>query len=234
MDTFFQDLSAVMPLEWGALGARFSYINFGSFDTRNESGILQGSTSPMAWGADIGIAKRFENVSFGISGKYYQESYSNYSLNGFGFDAGGLARFDHFSFALGARDLGTASGYAVPTNYYVGAALSEGTASSIFNISTDATMTAQQTVALHHGLEYGFHEFLYLRAGYQWEPQQASTQDQVGFGGGFGVVFENFKLDYSLVPYGELGLTHKISLGYEFGDSKKKDPETETSSSKVN
>jgi len=41
-----------------------------------------------------------------------------------------------------------------------------------------------------------------------------------GLSVGAGIVWGSAKLDYAFVPYGDLGNTHRISLGYRFGSYK--------------
>ena len=37
-----------------------------------------------------------------------------------------------------------------------------------------------------------------------------------GFSAGFGITYKKYTLDYAIAPYGDLGLTHRISLAYRF------------------
>lgn len=216
MDTFFQDLGGVFPTVWGAVGGRLSYINFGSFDLRDQSGNLLGSTTPQAWAGAFSAAARFGNLGFGLSAKADQESFGGYSIGGLGLDAGALFRSEWGSFALGMRNIGQAADYSLPTEYYAGGAAILGPPSFFVRLSTDATLTSGSPV-LHHGLEWGFERVFFLRGGYQWIVQPQEAQDQAGFGGGVGVQIANFQLDYSITSYGDLGLTNKIALSYAFG-----------------
>jgi hypothetical protein len=52
-----------------------------------------------------------------------------------------------------------------------------------------------------------------LRTGYQFG---RNTGAGSGFSVGMGLTFSNLGLDYAFVPYGDLGDTHRISLGYKF------------------
>lgn len=47
-----------------------------------------------------------------------------------------------------------------------------------------------------------------------------------GFATGIGISFDSIALDYALIPFGDLGYTHKLALGFKFGSGsvKKKDP----------
>jgi hypothetical protein len=41
-----------------------------------------------------------------------------------------------------------------------------------------------------------------------------------GLSAGAGIAFSSLSVDYALVPFGELGLTHRLSLSLKFGGSK--------------
>jgi len=91
-DSFFQDLSIVVPKDWGALGGRISYINFGSIGLRDDSGTPLGtSVSPEDWGGTFAIAGRLNSLSVGLAVKAYTEILSTYyGYGGLGVDAGAL------------------------------------------------------------------------------------------------------------------------------------------------
>jgi tetratricopeptide (TPR) repeat protein len=223
-DTFFQDLGCVFPMPWGAIGGRLSYVDFGSFDLRDPSGNLLGTATPQAWAGSFSAAVRFGSLGIGLTAEADEESYPNYSLGGLGLDAGALVRSGWTSLALGIRNIGQASQYALPTEFYAGGEVSLGPPSFSFRLSTDATFPfaldasfPSGSTVLHHGLEWGIDRTVFFRGGFQWNIQPLQAQDQAGFGGGAGVRVGDFLLDYSIVSYGDLGLTNKVSLGYAFG-----------------
>ena len=83
--------------------------------------------------------------------------------------------------------------------------------------STDLTLPEGPAV-FHHGLEWGYDQVIFIRAGFQWVTQPAPLEDQAGFGCGVGVNLGNLKVDYSIVSYGDLGWTNKAGISYELGD----------------
>jgi len=66
------------------------------------------------------------------------------------------------------------------------------------------------------GVEYSPIKYLILRAGYRYGYDTASLGSLVGLGAGLGFRIWNVGLDYSFVPFGDLGDTHRISLGIKF------------------
>ncbi|HXL72308.1 MAG TPA: PorV/PorQ family protein, partial [bacterium] len=217
MDSYFQDLGIVFPTSWGALGSRLSYVNFGSFDLRDQSGNLLGSEVPTAWAGAFSVAIRMGSLGFGLSAEGDREIYGNYSISGLGLGAGALFRSDWASLSLGVRNIGQAEGYVLPLEFYAGGAATLGPPSLSFRFSTDATMS-DGSLVLHHGLECG-DQILFLRVGYQWLLQPQPNQDQAGLAGGVGVWLDDFQLDYSITSNGDLGLTNKVAISYAFGQA---------------
>ena len=67
------------------------------------------------------------------------------------------------------------------------------------------------------GVEGWVNKALALRAGY--EIGHANTHlgsALVGFSFGLGLRVDNFRFDYAFLPFGNLGDTHRVTLGYMF------------------
>jgi len=72
------------------------------------------------------------------------------------------------------------------------------------------------------GLEYGFAKILKLRTGYQYTAA-AKSEGLNGLSAGLGVQLGLWTLGYSIAPQGDLGISHRLSLGFnlrEVGKSK--------------
>ena len=192
-DSFFQDVSLVWPKDWGALGARLSYINLGSIALRDGSGTLTGTTvSPEDWGATFAAAGRLNNLTFGMAVKVYSEKLSTYySYGGLGVDAGALYKLGDLGLAGGVRNVGIVTGYNYPTEGYTGLSLALGSKNISFHAASDTTFTDGGLI-VHHGLEIGYQQTVFLRAGYQWLPQPLPSQDQAGLSGGAGIALGDF------------------------------------------
>ncbi len=66
---------------------------------------------------------------------------------------------------------------------------------------------------------------LAVRAGYNMRTGR-DLGGLAGFAAGLGIAFNGVALDYALVPFGTLGYTHKLTLGFSFGaDKGKSSPE---------
>lgn len=67
------------------------------------------------------------------------------------------------------------------------------------------------------GLEYNFTPSFSLRGGHQvGRSQDDLGSGLVGMGIGAGFRFDRFALDYAFVPFGDLGDTHRMTLGFNF------------------
>jgi len=216
-DTFFQDLSGVYPLEWGAMGARISYINLGSITGRDANGTSTNLTlSPEDWGGTFATAVKLGNFSVGAALKAYGEILTNtYGYGALNMDIGGLLRLGSLGLAAGTRNISLVSPYNALTEYYSGASLALGSKQFSFHLGTDLT-SSDGGVILHHGVELGYQQTVFVRMGLQWYPQPLPNQEEGGLSGGVGLNLGDFKMDYSIADYGDLGLTNRVSLGYQF------------------
>jgi hypothetical protein len=221
MDTSYQDFSALFHAGGGVWGARFAYIGLGDFDLRDEFGSPAGTVSPKAWGANMGVARRFGRLGAGLSGKYYRENGAGSALSGFGFDAGFLARLRKVAFAWGYRNVGSAAGISTPSNFYLGASWAVGRSPFRLRLATDGNSIKGRGFSLQHGLEAIVKDALCFRAGYEWDTRKQVSREPSGFAGGVGLQLKPFELDYSFTPFGELGNAHKITMTYRFGGSRK-------------
>jgi len=85
------------------------------------------------------------------------------------------------------------------------------------NLLADIKMPNDNDTRLGVGAEYWLGDVLAGRVGYNTFSQ---------FSLGLGVAFANLTADYAYVPMGELGVTHRISVGYIFDLPKKAKTET--------
>jgi hypothetical protein len=69
---------------------------------------------------------------------------------------------------------------------------------------------------LQGGLEYGWTQSLFLRLGYRQALQDNGLGGLTGLTVGAGMVIGALKLDYAYLPQGDLGGSHRITVGYRF------------------
>ncbi|MBN2379613.1 PorV/PorQ family protein [candidate division WOR-3 bacterium] len=189
----------------------------------------------------IGAFTRQITNQFGVGVSVKGMFESLYGSSGFG---GGLDVGLHYKaspvISLGAvlQNLG-AMAYGgrtcmTPIQAQVGAALTLENLMNGANFLLDVQVPLDNNVSVHVGAEVWPLEILAVRIGYQTGPQSlfkkidttgtVSTSEQVGLGplagltGGVGVVLDQYRVDYTIAPYGALGLTHRIALIAAFGE----------------
>jgi hypothetical protein len=82
-------------------------------------------------------------------------------------------------------------------------------------LDVDWPLADAQYVSVNLGTEYWFQNLLALRAGYKAK-NQADLGGVAGLTAGLGVKYAAFSLNYALVSYGALGLTHQVAVGVGF------------------
>jgi hypothetical protein len=217
LDTAYGDVTGSFPSTWGTLGARFSYVDFGTFERRDDFGYKTGYLQAHAWGGTVGAAHRFGNYGLGLATKIYRESGDGgFQLTGYALDAGMLGRFDKLSFGAGIRNLGKVSGYSLPTVFYGGISKVTDFRLVTLHLLTDFSILRGDNAFLHHGVELDYRHLLFLRAGYQWKALKALQEAGAGFSAGGGIRVADIQFDYSVTPDETLGWNHKVTLGYQF------------------
>lgn len=208
---------------YGALGLGFQYFSSGKIDETDTSGITTGDFTPSDMALSIGYAYPLLGGSAGLSLKYINSKIID-SASAIAVDFGVLspAYLDNkVRFAATVVNLGTQLKYDqveedIPLAIRVGSAY-QVTKSMI--LALDGVFPNDNDPYLGVGTEYnvpvsetmGFA----LRAGYN--SRTTSEVDGVtGVTAGVGFSYQKMTLDYGFVPLGDVGLTHRVSLGYKF------------------
>ncbi|HTC19900.1 MAG TPA: PorV/PorQ family protein [bacterium] len=213
-------LTAIPTAHLGGFGFAGHYLDYGTFEGRDESGSLTNNYSADQIGADMGwgfeILKNF-SVGLGLSG--LQSTLAGMGYTQVTTDFGILWRLGQ-GIRLGASY----------TN--MGLIGTEGTAESAFNLGASYQIfidKANQLLAalagtlepnaeqyFQAGLEYGFQGQLFLRVGFQQPLEDNSIDGLTGLAAGVGFHLSGLSLDYAYLPYGDLGNSHRINLSYFF------------------
>jgi len=77
----------------------------------------------------------------------------------------------------------------------------------------DLDFPADDSPGARMGLEYQFSNGIAIRGGYR---TGAGFGFASGFSGGMGYTTDTYQVDYALVPYGDLGSTHRVSFTIRF------------------
>lgn len=160
-----------------------------------------------------------DDLSVGGTLRYIREYMPGLSANALAVDFGGLYRTPVSGLSAGAavRNLGNDIGPdALPITAQGGLAYAffggKATLASDFD-----WLATEKTAYLDLGGELWLNRILAVRAGYQFGHGADQLQSSlVGMGVGIGLKVSSLSVDYAFLPYGDLGDTHRITLGFHF------------------
>ncbi|HEY5037784.1 MAG TPA: tetratricopeptide repeat protein, partial [bacterium] len=223
VDTFQETGLFGIPLsaQGGGIALAGKYFSYGTLQGRDETGSLAPDYNPyrlnLKAGGGVEILKDF---SFGVGFEGSQTQIAESTSWTFTADFGILFKpFEKFRFGAAYENLGLS-----PTPGSVAAALHLGISYEVPLNSIDSLLTAASGSIdpggvnyLEAGVEYSFHRRFFLRAGYQQPLSDNGIGGLTRLTAGAGFAFSAFCLDYAYLPYGDLGMSHRISLGYHWG-----------------
>lgn len=222
-----ENIGLTFPLGAGTIGVN------GVFSTaRNVEDWHSGMPAPetltlssgylnVAYGINIG-----NYIALGVAGKGLYDGLPEAVGRGFCFDGGFLYRAGHrLRVGIAFQNLGPGVRYG-PERFPLPMGLRLGTYYQFdwqriglvgARLFFDANMSGGGTPDLHLGLECPFQNVFALRLGYRLGPQDYRSLSFVsGLTAGLGVALGNFVVDYACVPYGNLGVTQRVSLRMAF------------------
>lgn len=210
-------------------GASINYLNYGDIQRttiNNPRGIGLDKFSNYDFSLSAGYGKRvLDRLLLGMSLKYITETIDKYSAWSLAMDGGVLYRIPAINLDIGLalQNIGTTVKFRttaedLPLNLKLGLCYrflnKKGLVALDFNKQIDGIYS------FNFGAEYSLVNFLILRAGFNGRNQVDS-----GLVGGLGINYSDFVLDYAISPYGDLGLTHRISISRKFGKRKEEKKE---------
>ncbi|MBI2386859.1 MAG: PorV/PorQ family protein [Elusimicrobia bacterium] len=212
-------LAYAHPTSQGIFAAGLTYLSQGKIDGRDSSGRQTAGYDASDAALSLGYARKTEIADLGAAIKYLRSHIGGTEAQGAAVDIGAKRAFDRVSFGAALRNLGPGLKFQdqrndLPLRLALGAAYrfagGHAAAAEVVNgprgAGTDASF----------GGEYQTIKNVYLRGGY-------TTQTAVTGGSGFdvargltlglGLRNEKWSLDYAILPSGELGRSHRFSLG---------------------
>jgi hypothetical protein len=214
--------SAVLGLPLGALGGlavSLNYIGYGSLEGYDESGFATDPYSADRFGLGAGWGLQLlPGLSAGAGVKGTLQSVADASYSTVALDLGLLYALDGLRLGLSLINVGT------PVAGYTQAAAIRLGASYPLSLSQDyrALLAAAVSIEpsgvnrLQVGLENVYLSMLAMRLGYEASLADTQIQGLSGLSAGLGVLYKGIGLDYAFLPYGDLGITHRLSLSYSF------------------
>ncbi|HXS99086.1 MAG TPA: PorV/PorQ family protein [Elusimicrobiota bacterium] len=209
------------PTKAGTFAAGGAYLSQSAIDGRDLSGHATGSFSAADGDVALGYGRKTDLVDMGGSAKLVQSHIGSAQATTFAIDLGARKQIGDVVLGAALRNLGPGMKFDterndLPMRLALGAAykLERGTlAAEVTNApragGTDAGF----------GGEYQAMKNVFLRAGYttQTAITGGSSFDAArGLTLGVGFRADRWTIDYAAVPMGELGTTHRFTLGARF------------------
>lgn len=217
-----------LPLELaspGTLGISFGYLTLGGIEKR---GLTDTETPSTTFGAsDLLAAVTYstgdmDGLALGATVKLVSESIDTVRATGFALDLGAFLTLKDIDPALTAsvalQNLGTGLKFVnitdpFPTNLKAGLAYKLLDRTLLLAGDADYNVN-DQNLSFRVGMEYWLQGMIAPRIGYGLAPADAGSLG--GLGAGLGLRISDLELDYAYLPQGDLGNTHRVTLGYKF------------------
>lgn len=208
---------AAIPLGPGALGIGLVYSGDRGFEGWTEENEPSGTFSTWSTALSAGYGMTvLDKYQVGATVKGLMEDLGAARGTGAAVDLGFMGHpLTGLGVGFAARQLGAVSYGAgaekLPTEFAVGANYKM----AGFTGTIDVAVPLADDPNVRVGIEYSPIKEAALRIGYRTGPADLGGLGFAsGLTGGLGVTVGNFGLDYAFVPYGKLGLTHRV--GFRF------------------
>ena len=210
------------PTKLGTFAAGGAYLSQNAIDARDLNGRQAGTFSAADADFALGYGRKTDLVDLGGSVKFVQSHIGSAQATTFAMDLGARRQFGNIVLGAALRNLGPGMKFDterndLPMRLALGAA---------YKFEKGHALTAELTDAPRAGgADFGFGgEFqamknVFLRAGYttQTAITGGSSFDAArGLTLGVGFRADRWTIDYAAVPMGELGSTHRFTLGARF------------------
>jgi len=210
--TSYQYFAAVLPRAHGHFGVAFSYSSSGkmpgrdvNFEVTEEYGAYD-IAGTLAYARDVTSA-----LSAGCGIKLIQQKIEEEKATGIALDLGIVYKMpiaDELRAGVSVQNLGPEITFIeesdpLPLNFKGGLAYVDGP----FTLAGSIEKPRFSEMRLHLGGEYLILDILALRAGFKTRPEMDNA-----FTGGFGVLWQDLRIEYAFVPFEEINDTHYLAL----------------------
>jgi hypothetical protein len=216
----FVGFAAPLKENMGVIGAGVNYLTVANIEKRTadtEDPASKFSNNNTAISLSYARAEVMPNLSLGASLKYIQQKLDTQNDKAIAVDLGSIYKINSdWSASFVVQNLGGKIG---PDSLPL--ALKTGAATRFFDGKLAAAADLDWRVNderfyVNLGADYALHKYLSVRAGYQVGRSQDKLGGLSGLAAGLGTKLDRFSLDYAYVPFGDLGDTHRMTLGFNF------------------
>jgi hypothetical protein len=210
------------PTRLGTFAVGGAYLSQSAIDGRDLNGKPTGNFSAADADVALGYGKKTDLVDFGGTMKFVQSHIASAQATTFAIDLGARKQLGNVVLGAALRNLGPGMKFDterndLPMRLALGAAYKFERGHALTAEFTDAPRAGGADVGF--GGEFQALKNVFLRAGYttQTAITGGSSFDAVrGLTLGVGFRADRWTIDYAAVPMGELGTTHRFTLGARF------------------
>ena len=209
----------------GTIGAGITYLYITDIERRDIAGGLLGTTVPAN---DLAIAISYaralsERLNLGGTAKIINQQLDDKSALGIVADLGLQYKLNKEGLVAGLalQNMGYEAPFIteaniLPMNLRIG--IANKSADSKLTLAADLNYSILDSIwAIGAGIEYWVHPVLAIRAGYKYNNAINNTLGALsGLTCGVGFKIGIIDIDYAMVPYGDLGYTHRVSVAAKF------------------
>lgn len=227
-NVWFQEISYnyfayVHPLKIGALGVSVYHVQYGKIQGYDAGGAMTEELCPydlagvLSFGTTL-LDEKDRVLLSGANFKFIHENLDVKEATAIAIDAGFIYQtvfLVPLNLGFVVQNLGPNVRFfeekeSLPLNYKFGTVIK--LIGGNLNLALDLTISSDDEIFINTGGEYRLLNFIFMRVGYR-----AKQALDTGLRCGLGITGKNVFLDYSYVPYEELGETHRFSLSMRFG-----------------
>jgi long-subunit fatty acid transport protein len=204
----------------GTFGVGVQYLSYGSINGTDDTGLDTGSFSPSGRALTVSYARQLCGLSLGANVKYISSQIQN-TASAYAVDAGAqYALTEKLDLGAVMQNAGTKMKFnnveeTLPFAVKCGAAYR---VRPQWALSAEVNAPIDNTPVYSAGTEYRYAIDGRIsaagRLGYTTRTNDTGGLNGVTMGAGF--TYLSYSIDYAFVPYGDLGNTHRISLGIVF------------------
>ncbi|MBN1621958.1 MAG: PorV/PorQ family protein [Endomicrobiales bacterium] len=210
----------------GTLAASLSMFTINNIQGYSTLGAKTSLLKASNMAFNLGYGKFVQsNLMLGASFKYISETLDGYKGTAYAVDAGAVYKLNNLklypvnklNLGFVVQNIGTQmtfieEGAPLPFNMKLGVAFKDKVYGSDLVVAYDMNSPSDNDSFSNIGVEYRIYDLVALRFGYQSKDDLAS-----GVRGGIGFRAKSLDFDYALLPRGDFGNSHRISVTFRFG-----------------
>ena len=226
-DVRYEFIGYAQPTKVGTFGLGLMYLHMGAMERRGANReLLDGTFTAHDFAATLSYSKcLFSNSSVGVNFKLIRQTIEAASANGIALDIGLLQKtvMKDLNVGIVIQNIGPRMkfvnvGYNLPLTIIASVAYN---LYGIFNIGANLNyLVFDSRATANLGMELWLGPVaLRARYGHVYSLLGEDTRSKIdvndlsSFGIGLGVKINRYQLDYTFIPYGELGDTHRLTFG---------------------